>query len=179
MQTHHIYSEGSKKAVTKYTTFMEFQEAIRKMHKTYQLPIAEIPNTHNQRHESFMRILRDEVNEGDELFELFQKHTDLLSRYYTEEDQESLEAEILSEYADWLGDMVVFIFSEALRLGLDMSRVLPIIMHSNQTKLDENGFPIKDADGKFLKGPNFVPPEPELAAYVTAARTGEFLKNAK
>lgn len=73
---------------------------------------------------------------------------------------ERLERLCLVSLADWLGDMVVYIRSEALKFGLPLESALSCIMGSNFTKLDENKQPIKDeATGKVLKGPNFEPPE--------------------
>ena len=36
------------------------------------------------------------------------------------------------------------------------------IMDRNESKPDENGNPIYDANGKFLKGPNYWKPEPRI-----------------
>jgi len=35
-------------------------------------------------------------------------------------------------------------------------------MDRNESKPDENGNPIYDANGKFLKGPNYWKPEPRI-----------------
>jgi hypothetical protein len=40
--------------------------------------------------------------------------------------------------------------------------VLQIIMDSNASKLGADGKPIYDANGKFLKGPNYWKPEPKI-----------------
>ena len=39
---------------------------------------------------------------------------------------------------------------------------LDIIMDSNESKLGADGNPIYDANGKFLKGPNYWKPEPKI-----------------
>jgi len=64
--------------------------------------------------------------------------------------------------ADLLGDIMVYCRSEALKYGLPLEDVLDIIMDSNESKLDANGNPIFDANGKFLKGPNYWKPEPRI-----------------
>lgn len=64
--------------------------------------------------------------------------------------------------ADWFGDMVVYIRSEALKFGLPLEAILGVIMGSNFTKLGDDGQPIKNDQGKVLKGPNFLPPEHHL-----------------
>ena len=66
--------------------------------------------------------------------------------------------------ADLLGDIMVYCRSEALKYGLPLEDVLDIIMDSNESKLDANGSPIYDANGKFLKGPNYWRPEPRIKA---------------
>jgi hypothetical protein len=71
---------------------------------------------------------------------------------------------VLVSIADWLGDMVVYQRSEALKYGIPLESVLALIMGSNFTKLGENGEVLKDENGKFLKGPNFVAPENHIAA---------------
>jgi len=64
--------------------------------------------------------------------------------------------------ADLLADIIVYCQSEAVRYGIPLEEVLQIVMDSNETKLGADGKSIKDSDGKFLKGPNFVPPEPAI-----------------
>jgi hypothetical protein len=87
-----------------------------------------------------------------------------LQQYTVEAQLEELSRQILVQLADWLGDMSVFNRSEALKYGIPLEGVLACIMGSNFTKLDENGQPIKDENGKFLKGPNFLPPEDHIYA---------------
>ena len=42
-------------------------------------------------------------------------------------------------------------------------------MDSNQSKLGADGKPIYDANGKFLKGPNYWKPEPRIRELILAA----------
>jgi len=77
---------------------------------------------------------------------------------------EELGRQILVMIADWLGDQNVYLRSEALKFGIPHEAVLNVIMGSNFTKLDENGNPIKDENGKFLKGPNYMAPERHIYA---------------
>ena len=48
------------------------------------------------------------------------------------------------------------------RRGIPLEDVLQIIMDSNASKLGADGKPIYDANGKFLKGPNYWKPEPKI-----------------
>lgn len=61
-----------------------------------------------------------------------------------------------------LFDSMLKIFNFANDLNIILFDVLYIIMESNFSKLDNNGNPIFDEYGKLLKGPNFIPPEPDL-----------------
>ena len=94
-----------------------------------------------------------------------------LTQYTVVGQLEELSRQILVQIADWLGDMTVFNRSEALKYGIPLEAVLACIMGSNFTKLDENGQPIKDENGKFLKGPNFIPPEAHIYATLFEADT--------
>ena len=70
--------------------------------------------------------------------------------------------------ADLLGDVIVYCRSEALKYGLPLEGVLDVIMDSNESKLGADGNPIYDANGKFLKGPNYWKPEPRIKALLEA-----------
>ena len=78
------------------------------------------------------------------------------------------EAELATAIADVLGDIIVYCRSEALKYGLPLEDVLDIIMDSNESKLGADGKPIYDANGKFLKGPNYWKPEPKIKALLEA-----------
>jgi predicted HAD superfamily Cof-like phosphohydrolase len=84
-------------------------------------------------------------------------------------------AEVLVAMADLLGDVMVYCRSEALKYGLPLEEVLDVIMDSNESKLGADGKPIYDANGKFLKGPNYWKPEPRITALLQArgVRSGE------
>lgn len=77
--------------------------------------------------------------------------------------------EILTDLADWLGDIQIYCMSEMIKFGLDPTVVLGIIMASNRSKLGADGKPIYDSNGKVLKGPNYWRPEPQIRRYIEAA----------
>lgn len=68
------------------------------------------------------------------------------------------------DFADLLADICVFCISECMRHGIPWLQVYSAVMASNLSKLGEDGKPIKDDRGKFLKGPNYWKPEPLIAA---------------
>jgi len=64
--------------------------------------------------------------------------------------------------ADLLGDLLVYTLSEAARWGIPIRDVFHAIMDSQDSKLVD-GKPLKAPDGsKFIKGPNYRPPEPAI-----------------
>ncbi len=92
-------------------------------------------------------------------------------RKYSDEIEESdlgyrdvLQMFILVSMADWHADLAVYNRSESLKYGIPLESVQNVVMNSNFTKLGADGLPIKNADGKFEKGPNFVPPEAHISA---------------
>jgi hypothetical protein len=72
--------------------------------------------------------------------------------------------EAMVAYADLLGDIQVYCASEMKRFDIPVQATLDIIMASNASKLGEDGLPIKRADGKVMKGPNYWKPEPLIEA---------------
>ncbi|MFM9968384.1 MAG: pyrophosphatase [Burkholderiales bacterium] len=128
-----------------------FHERIAKMNEMYKLPANDkptLPLNVADRLTRFKATLLDEVHEIDEIAALVTKGAD--------------PAEVLTAIADLLGDVMVYCRSEALKYGLPLEEVLDVIMDSNESKLGADGKPIYDANGKFLKGPNYWKPEPRI-----------------
>jgi predicted HAD superfamily Cof-like phosphohydrolase len=137
-----------------------FAQRIAAMNEMYRLPANDrpvLPDEVISRLTKFKATLLDEVHEIDEIVEL------------SKDGGASIN--ILVAMADLLGDIIVYCRSEALKYGLPLEQVLDIIMDSNESKLDANGKPIYDANGKFLKGPNYWKPEPKIKALLEGARS--------
>ncbi len=133
---------------------INFATSIAAMNAMYKLPVSGRLTTFpgeamNVRMEKFQSTLAKERMEGRAI-EVMATHG-----IGTNSDR-------LAELADWLGNIVVYCYSEATKYGIPLDTVLAIIMRSNETKLGDDGKPIYDANGKFCKGPNFKPPEPEI-----------------
>jgi len=127
------------------------------MNAMYKLPANDRPTLpHNvpERLVKFKATLLDEVHEIDEIVALACSG--------------GRPIDIAVAVADLLGDIIVYCRSEALKYGLPLEEVLGIIMDSNESKLDANGCPIYDANGKFLKGPNYWKPEPKIKVLLEA-----------
>lgn len=130
-----------------------FKQRIASMNAMYKLPANSSPTLPidvEDRLVKFKATLLEEVHEIDEIVLLIQNN--------------GCSADIAVAIADLLGDITVYCRSEALKYGLPLEEVLNIIMDSNESKLDKDGNPIYDANGKFLKGPNYWKPEPRIKA---------------
>ncbi len=130
-----------------------FAERIALMNAMYRLPAHDqpaLPDDTAARLMKFKATLMDEVHEIDDIVALTARGAE--------------PAEVLTAIADLLGDVIVYCRSEALKYGLPLEDVLDVIMDSNESKLGADGNPIYDANGKFLKGPNYWKPEPRIKA---------------
>jgi predicted HAD superfamily Cof-like phosphohydrolase len=113
-----------------------------------------------RRLEQFVKILADEISEVEEIAEFLPlpgKETD---------------AVILTMLADWLGDIIVYCSSEALRHGIPLEDVLNIIMDSNASKLQADGTPLF-VEGKLQKGPGYWKPEPKIKDLILSMKEQE------
>ena len=130
-----------------------FAQRIAAMNAMYKLPAHDrptVPADVADRLVKFNSTLLDEVHEIVEILQL------------TKDGAPPLEVAVA--VADLLGDIIVYCRSEALKYGLPLEEVLDVIMDSNESKLGADGKPIYDANGKFLKGPNYWKPEPKIQA---------------
>ncbi|MGH9576013.1 MAG: hypothetical protein ACRD3R_01155 [Terriglobales bacterium] len=139
-----------------------FAQRIVAMNAMYKLPAHSrptLPADVADRLAKFKATLLDEVHEIDEIVRLSQDGAPAL--------------DIAVAVADLLGDIIVYCRSEALKYGLPLEEVLDVIMDSNESKLGADGKPIYDANGKFLKGPNYWRPEPTLKELLKARMKDE------
>ena len=128
-----------------------FAKRIALMNSMYRLPANQapsIPEDVPDRLRKFKATLSDEVNEIDDIVALAERG--------------GSRVDVAVAIADLLGDVIVYCRSEALKYGLPLEEVLDIIMDSNESKLGADGNPIYDANGKFLKGPDYWKPEPKI-----------------
>lgn len=133
-----------------------FPERIAAMNAMYRLPAHDrptLPADIADRLVKFKATLLDEVHEIDEISRLAKNGGDPV--------------DVAVAIADLLGDIIVYCRSEALKYGLPLEEVLDVIMDSNESKLGADGKPIYDANGKFLKGPDYWRPEPRIKALLT------------
>lgn len=125
---------------------------VRAFHQAYGLPVADRPVAHLD--SQTVQLRQDLIDE--ELAEL----------------RDAAAAGDIVEVADALADLVYIAYGTAWVYGIDLDAVLDEVHDSNMTKLGADGRPVRRADGKILKGPDFR--QPDIAAVLarTAAPAG-------
>ena len=120
-----------------------FYKDIEKFNEMYKFPGDGSTQLHGiDRLKKFKSILSEEVEEVEEIIKEYKEHEK------AGDISKDKEIELLTAISDWLGDMTVYIASEARKYGLNMSETLRIIMESNFSKLGADGKPIYDERGK-------------------------------
>lgn len=171
--------------------FKSFEAMVLYFNGTYKLPISPVPSTHAEslwQKEKFpeadlfseKETARKRMNDffGSILQKELNEYKDILANLEDPEKGYQSDLDFLTDLADLLGDIMVYCASEMLRYGIPIQDTLAIIMDSNFSKLDAQGNPIYDEDGKVCKGPNYWKPEPMikqmlLDLQLQAARTGK------
>jgi len=57
-----------------------------------------------------------------------------------------------------LADLVFVCYQAAENMGWDLDETMQRVFNSNMSKLGDSGRPIRNENGKVLKGPNYKPP---------------------
>ena len=70
----------------------------------------------------------------------------------------------LIEVADALTDILYVTYGAGHAFGIDLDKCFDEVQNSNMSKLDENGKPIYNENGKVMKGPNYF--KPDLSKFV-------------
>jgi len=112
---------------------------VRDFHLAYELPVASAPSAGLSDGQAELRqsLIEEEVSE--------------LRAAATDAD--------IVGIADALADIVYVAYGTALVYGIDLDGVLDEVHASNMTKLGADGRPVRRADGKILKGPDYRPPD--------------------
>jgi predicted HAD superfamily Cof-like phosphohydrolase len=144
-----------------FDTF-NLDRAIEHFNKMYGLEAPERPTLRAETPEKMISLLR---KFHDILQEEMAEVGDLVDKL---ESGKAAPIDILTDLADWLGDIMVYCASEMRKYGLRSNDILGIIMSSNFSKLGPDGKAIYDARGKVLKGPNYWKPEPMIRRLLEA-----------
>jgi predicted HAD superfamily Cof-like phosphohydrolase len=75
-----------------------------------------------------------------------------------EELKIALDNKDLLEVADALTDILYVTYGAGHAFGIDLDRCFEEVQSSNMSKLDKDGKPIYNEDGKVMKGPNYFKP---------------------
>ena len=70
----------------------------------------------------------------------------------------------LLEVADALTDILYVTYGAGHAFGIDLDKCFDEVQNSNMSKLDEDGKPIYNENGKVMKGPNYF--KPDLSKFV-------------
>jgi predicted HAD superfamily Cof-like phosphohydrolase len=70
----------------------------------------------------------------------------------------ALENKDLLEVADALTDILYVTYGAGHAFGINLDDCFDEVQESNMSKLDENGRPIFNENGKVMKGPNYFKP---------------------
>ena len=121
-----------------------------------------------------MKSLQEQAREWRKAFEVendpikgniqFNLQAALIVEEYTEvidamcvldQDNKLTHSDLLKE----LADLVFVCYQAAENMNWDLDEAMRRVLESNMSKLDENGKPIRNRDGKVLKGPNYKKPD--------------------
>ena len=75
-----------------------------------------------------------------------------------EELKEAISKKDLLEVADALTDILYVTYGAGHAFGIDLDKCFSEVQNSNMSKLDDNGKPIYNENGKVMKGPNYFKP---------------------
>lgn len=154
-----------------------FLADIKKFNQMYNLASHDDPCLQGQaRLENFIDILKEEVDEGDQIVEKLGK-LEAMSPDEQPEGFQQQKIDALTDLSDWLGDLIVYCASEARRWGIPINDVLEVIMASNFSKLGADGEPIYDQRGKVKKGPNYWAPEAQISSLLERKLQGATKKD--
>ncbi|MAJ57921.1 MAG: phosphoribosyl-ATP diphosphatase [Candidatus Pelagibacter sp.] len=108
----------------------------------------------------FMQIFGQEVKNRPSFPE--EKIQNLRIKLIDEELKEFREAiknKDIVEVADALTDILYVTYGAGHAFGIDLDKCFHEVQNSNMSKLDENGSPIYNKDGKVMKGPKYFKPD--------------------
>ncbi len=72
---------------------------------------------------------------------------------------EAMNNKDLLEVADALTDILYVTYGAGHAFGINLDKCFEEVQNSNMSKLDENGEPIYNQQGKVMKGPNYFKPD--------------------
>ena len=87
-----------------------------------------------------------------------------LIREELEELGQAIKDKDIKEVADALTDILYVTYGAGHAFGIDLDKCFEEVQSSNMSKLDANGKPIYNENGKVMKGPNYF--KPDLSKFI-------------
>ncbi len=81
-----------------------------------------------------------------------------------EELGQAIKDKDIKEVADALTDILYVTYGAGHAFGIDLDKCFEEVQNSNMSKLDANGRPIYNENGKVMKGPNYF--KPDLSKFI-------------
>ncbi len=81
-----------------------------------------------------------------------------------DELKEAIDNKDLLEVADALTDILYVTYGAGHAFGINLDKCFEEVQNSNMSKLDENGKPIYNENGKVMKGPKYF--KPNLSKFI-------------
>ena len=78
--------------------------------------------------------------------------------------KEAINSKDIKEVADALTDILYVTYGAGHAFGINLDKCFEEVQNSNMSKLDLNGKPIYNGNGKVMKGPNYF--KPNLSKFV-------------
>lgn len=125
------------------------QDRVREFHKAFGLRVSALPDPCGANIGLRRALIREE---------------------YDEVMAELQYARNLHDAAKELADLLYVVYGTAIEMGADLDAVLAVVHESNMSKLGADGSPVRRADGKILKGPDYF--EPDIAAELERQTNG-------
>ena len=72
--------------------------------------------------------------------------------------EDAIDKKDITEVADALTDILYVTYGAGHAFGIDLDKCFEEVQKSNMSKLDKNGKPIYNKDGKVIKGPKYFKP---------------------
>ncbi len=136
------------------------QHQVRQFHEVYNQPVYEHPNVPAaNRIDLRLNLIVEEVLELLSAAGVVSSEVEFLSDMFAKALVRRTGGFDLVEVADALADIAYVVEGMNLELGINSEAVLAEVQRSNLSKLDPEGNPVYNMDGKVIKGPNYSPPD--------------------
>ena len=122
---------------------------------------------------TFMKTFGQEVKEKSSLGsdKINKLRLDLIAEELGEL-KEAMKNNDLLEVADALTDILYVTYGAGHAFGINLDKCFEEVQNSNMSKLDSNGKPIYNENGKVMKGPNYF--KPNLSKFLTSWKIMHF-----